>query len=131
LVPLAARGRKIDALLALEELDAKTHTDMESNVAVHEPGTWVVGWVGDDKPSATWELSNVAARWVRETKLVEVGGDAERTGSGTENMAIVAVEMDRVGNGWGAGGLLDYPVGPLFKQSVMGSRILIIEYLPV
>jgi hypothetical protein len=42
-------------------------------VAVHEPGAWVVGWVGDDKPAAAREESNVAARRVNKLELIEIG----------------------------------------------------------
>jgi len=49
---------------ALEELHSQTFTNMPSDMAVHQPGTWIVRWEGNYQPSITRQDSSVAAWWV-------------------------------------------------------------------
>ena len=99
--------------LAFQELDAKTSCNMEGNVAVHEPGTRVVGLEGERDPPPGGQHGDVAALRVAEVegskvaRKVErvvgvelVAGDAGRVGGqgrAADDEEIVAVEVDRVG----------------------------------
>ena len=42
-----------DFRLALQELHAKTCGDVERDVAVHEPGAWVIGFESQDKVASS------------------------------------------------------------------------------
>jgi len=76
----------------LEELHTKTTGNVEWNVAMHEPCTWVVGWESDDGVSTSVHSVGVATRGV-----VEVESDT-RSGTSTvpNNPEVVTVEMDWV-----------------------------------
>jgi hypothetical protein len=86
-------------------------------MAVHEPGTGVVGRVGNDEPTAGREHDDVAAWWVSESELRKMGAYVELAGTCSENVAVVAVKMDGVSDRGSVGRLLDDPVGPLSSVS--------------
>lgn len=111
--------------LALEKLDAQTHGDMERDVAVHEPCSWVVGWVGNDKPSASRQECYITARRVRELKLGEMCAHRELSSTSTENVHVMTVEMNWMGNWGSTRGLLNNPIGPLWKISRKHQYIMI------
>lgn len=81
-------------------------------MAVHEPRAWVVGLKGEDEVAAGRERGRVAAHGVVRLEVRDVAGPLGVCGT-VENVEVVAVEMDRVGEGRGGWGLLDYPVLPL------------------
>lgn len=82
-------------------------------MAMHQPGARVVGGEGEDQVAARRQGGHVAARGVGE-------GEAGRravpdAGAGLEDVEVVAVEVDGVGNGDG-GVVLDPPVVPLWQS---------------
>jgi hypothetical protein len=60
---------------------------------------------------------NVTPRRVCESKTAQVLIDVELTGSRAENVHVVAVEMNGMGNSGSTFGLLDHPVRPLLHVS--------------
>jgi hypothetical protein len=85
---------------------------IQNNVTVHKPRARVVGWIRKDKPTAALKLCNVATRRIVKDQLIEVVGYTELTGALAQYISVMAVEMNRMGDGWGASSLLDDPVCP-------------------
>ena len=86
LLPVAARllPRRIaelDLVFTLEELYAQALRHVPRNVAVHQPGTRVVGGEGDHDPSAAGEEGDVAAVRVVEGEGGCLGVGVEDTGA--------------------------------------------------
>lgn len=89
------------------------------NMTVHQPGSRIISGVCDNEPAATLELSNIAARRIREAQLVEISSHAELARPCAQNITVVTVEVNRMGNRRRAGGLLDHPVRPLDAVSLV------------
>lgn len=52
--PLAVLSRQDNLTLALDELNTQSHSNVECNVAMHQPGSGIVSGVGDDEPAVGW-----------------------------------------------------------------------------
>lgn len=63
---------------------------------MHQPGTWIIYAECYDEPSATRQCSRLPPR-----RIIEVQGAAGRPDSFSrpEDVEIMTVEVDRVGNG--------------------------------
>ena len=82
-------------------------------MAMHEPCSRIVGGKSDGEPSTSWEHSSVSPGRVVEVQSAG-GGISEASGPSTQNVEVVAMKMDWVGNVDGASdGFLDDPVSPL------------------
>lgn len=113
-----------DFRLALEELHAEARGYVEGNVAVHEPGAWVVGFESQDEVASSGEISRVATDGVvrSESRNVAIPDRVFYLG---EDVEVVAVEMDGVGKWWRCvvgRVLLNYPVLPLIRPLVREMR---------
>lgn len=94
-----------DLVWSLEELHTETTGDVEWNVAMHQPCTWVVGWERYDEVSTGWSSMGVASDRVR-----QVVSDTLATASTCSNdVEVVAVKMDRMGQ---RSIVLDEPISP-------------------
>ena len=111
--------RSLDLGLAFQELDAKTSGNMEGNVAVHEPCTWVVRLESKDQVAIRGKISRIAADGV-------VG---LQSGNVTvpdcvlflaEDVEVMAVKVDGVRQRWVAAILLDDPILPLEPLLITG-----------
>ena len=81
---------------ALDKLKSETLRCMPSNVAVHEPCTWVIGLERDDEVSRRWKHGSVSTR-----RIVGSQSDSGRiVGSRalSNDEEIVTVEMNWVRN---------------------------------
>jgi len=83
LVPVGAGGLpggvgKVDGALALEELHTEALADVPRDVAVHEPGTRVVGLERQREPAAAGQERDVAPRRVVVRQRAGGGADVER-----------------------------------------------------
>ena len=67
---------------------------MPRDVTMHSPRAWVVRFESEDQVAARWQQGDVAARWVDEGKICEVGYAPVGCGGLFENNEIVAVEVD-------------------------------------
>lgn len=97
-------GLGIDLVWALDELHGQTTLNVPHNVAVHEPGTWVVGLEADDgvtqrrARAATSEHDCVTTGRVDEVEGADVGECAEAF---AEDGHVVTVQMHGVrGKNW-------------------------------
>jgi len=104
-----------DLILALDELDGKTTVRVPSDMAMHQPSTWVVGLEADDSVTrVTWKATSqkhgsITTRWVDKVEKTGVTG-GEDAGTLAEKREIVAVQMDGMAD-WQ--GVLDDKVDPL------------------
>jgi hypothetical protein len=107
-----------DFIAALEELNAKSSGDVEWDMAMHEPGAWVVGLECKHEVAACRESSSVTTDRVVSFEARNVAAPFG-VFSLVEDVEVVAVEMDRVGKRRGGSVvLLDDPVLPLFLGRV-------------
>ena len=83
LVPVGAGGLpggvgEVDGALALKELHSEALADVPRDVAVHEPGTRVVGLERQREPAAGGQERDVAPRRVVVRQRAGGGADVER-----------------------------------------------------
>lgn len=110
-VPVLSDGQLATDVIGLfQELGAKTQTDVEGDVTVHQPGARIVGDEGEDEVAVRRQHGHVAPRRVLVVEGLGVVVDAR---VGAEDVKVVAVQVDRVrlGRGLGLQGL-DDPVAP-------------------
>ena len=81
-------------------------------IRVFTYSTGVISRICENEPPTPSELNNVATRWVGEAKRAEMRCHAELAVTAAKDIAVVAVKMDRVGDGWCAYSLLYDPVSP-------------------
>ena len=82
-------------------------------MAMHEPSSRVVSWVGNDEPSVSGHVVDITARGVVEVQLVEIPVHVEVSWTAnTKDIHVVTVKMDRVRKTPCTVILLDDPVGP-------------------
>ena len=67
---------------------------MERDMAMHEPGTWVIGFESDDEVAAGRKHGDVSSGWIVPLESRWIG---EVAFPGAEEVEIVAVEVDWVG----------------------------------
>ena len=84
----------------LEELQREALADVPADMAVHQPGTWVVGFESDDGPAGAGEHGDVAAGRVFEVEQVHHAGGVEGAVAGAQEGEVVAVEMHWMGDDW-------------------------------
>ena len=84
-------------------------------MAVHQPGSRVVGWVGNNQPTATREEGDIATGRVCELQGCNVGSGVggKLASAGSKHIHVMTVQVDRMGNWGSTGGLLDDPECPL------------------
>lgn len=85
-------------------------------MAVHQPGTWIISRIGNNKPATSRKESNIATWRIREFELSKISVYRELTGACTKNIHVMPVEMDWMSNWRGVRGLLDHPVCPLCRS---------------
>lgn len=84
------------------------------NVTMHKPSSWIVCRESDHKPPTSWKHSDVSPGRVVEVQSAD-GGITEPAGPSTQDIEIMPVEMNRVGNiDRASHGFLDHPVSPLW-----------------
>lgn len=87
---------------------------MPYDMTMHEPSSRVVRGESYHKPSTGWKHSGISPGRIVEFQSAG-GGVTESAESSTEDIEVVAVKMDWVGNvDVAANGLLDDPVSPLW-----------------
>ena len=73
-------------------------------------------------------MVDVAAGRVRESNAAQVLIHIELAGTSAKNVHVVAVEMNRMGNGGSIGGLLNHPVRPLSHVSASFTSVELNTY---
>jgi len=107
---------------SLKVLKSHTTVSMPDNMAMHEPGTWVIGLESNDRPAgahccwvaSTEKKGSVSSDWVGEVELSNHVG-CEHTTTLAEESEIVAVKVHRVR---GDEVVLDHKVGPRVCRTV-------------
>lgn len=103
-------NRIANVAFPLQKLHAEALTRVPRNVAVHDPEARVVGGEGDEEVAAGRKRGRVATG--RVVELQARRGAVPDAGAGSDDVEVVAVEVDGVGEGdEGAG--LDPPEVPL------------------
>jgi len=116
-VESAEVAERVDNLRwTFEELDTETARDVEWDVAMHQPGTWVVTWESNDEVSASVHGVGIADDGVIEI----VSNSLTATSTCTNDPEVVAVKMDWM---WQGSVILDQPVGPCLRRD--GQAVII------
>lgn len=91
-----------------------------TNVAVHEPDTWVVGLECDDHPPSSGEGCNVTSGGIFEVQLRHISGGEDLLNVGSvclaKNGEFMSVKMDWMRN---TSQVLDHPIVPLLSQELV------------
>lgn len=80
-------------VLTLDELHGKTAINVPHNMAMHEPGTWIVSFETHHSPAIALKHSSITTRWVVEIERSSIGS-GERALALAEKGEVVAVKMD-------------------------------------
>ena len=112
-----------DVSRALKELHRQTALDVPRDVAVHEPGAWVVGHEADNGVALRGQHGGVTTRWAVKVERADQAG-REGTGTLAEDGEVMAVQMHWVRD---EELVLDDEVDPLVgtlsdDSDVLGSR---------
>jgi len=97
-------------VLALEELHAEALTGVPCDMAMHDPGAWVISREGDEEIATRGKSCSVAASGIVEGEAV--GGAVPDAGALADDVEVVAVQMDGMRQG-NEGARLDPPEIPL------------------
>jgi hypothetical protein len=66
---------------------------MPSDMAMHEPNTWIIGFKGDHDEATYGKEHNISSRWIVEFE-VEFAGVVNLVTFLLQDRKVVAVEMD-------------------------------------